>query len=237
MIAALWTYDGWYGLTFSAGEMKNPGRSLPLGLIGGTAIIAGLYMLINFVYLRAMPVESMSGESRIGEAAAAILLGPAAGRWLAAAVVVSTFGCLAATILYSSRIYHPMAEDGLFFRSLARIDPVSRVPARSLWAQSLWAVLLTLSGSYSQLYTYAVLVTVLFHVLAGLAVFVLRRSRPDAERPYRVWGYPVVPIAFLGAMAILLVNTVAERPVESLLGLGLVALGLPAYFYLRRVNR
>jgi APA family basic amino acid/polyamine antiporter len=236
MIAALWTYDGWYGLTFSAGEMKNPGRSLPLGLIGGTAIITGLYMLINFVYLRAMPVERMAGESRIGEAAAAILLGPAAGQWLAAAVVISTFGCLAATILYSSRIYHPMAEDGLFFRSLARIDPVSHVPARSLWAQSLWAVLLTLSGSYSQLYTYAVLVTVLFHVLAGAAVFVLRRRRPDALRPYRVWGYPWVPIAFLGAMAVLLVNTVAERPVESLLGLGLVALGLPAYVYLRRTN-
>ncbi|MBP9144450.1 MAG: amino acid permease [Thermoanaerobaculia bacterium] len=234
MIAALWTYDGWYGLTFSAGEMKNPGRSLPLGLIGGTAIITALYLLINFVYLRAMPVERMAGESRIGEAAATALLGPLAGQWLAAAVVVSTFGCLAATILYSSRIYHPMAEDGLFFRSLARIDPVTHVPARSLWAQSLWAVVLTLSGSYSQLYTYAVLVTVLFHVMAGAAVFVLRRTRPEAPRPYRVWGYPYVPIAFLAAMAVLLVNTVVERPVESLLGLGLVALGLPAYVWLRR---
>ena len=237
MIAALWTYDGWYGLTFSAGEMKNPGRSLPLGLIGGTAIITGLYLLINFVYLRAMPVGKMANESRIGEAAAALLLGPVAGQWLAAAVVVSTFGCLAATILYSSRIYQPMAEDGLFFRALSRIDPVTHVPARSLWAQSLWAVVLTLSGSYSQLYTYAVLVTVLFHVLAGAAVFRLRRSHPGADRPYRVWGYPWVPIAFLGAMLVLLVNTVAERPVESLLGLGLVALGLPAYVYLRRANR
>ena len=119
-------------------------------------------------------------------------------QWLAAAVVVSTFGCLAATILYSSRIYQPMAEDGLFFRSLSRIDPLTHVPARSLWAQSLWAVVLTLSGSYSQLYTYSVLVTVLFHVLAGAAVFVLRRTRPAAPRPYRVWGYPLVPIAFLG---------------------------------------
>lgn len=234
MIAALWTYDGWYGLTFSAGEMKDPGRSLPLGLIGGTAMVTGLYLLINLVYLRAMPVERMANESRIGEAAASALLGPAAGQWLAAAVVVSTFGCLAATILYSSRIYQPMAADGLFFRSLARIDPVSHVPARSLWAQSLWAVVLTLSGSYSQLYTYAVLVTLLFHVLAGAAVFVLRRSRPQASRPYRVWGYPLVPILFLAAMTVLLVNTVAERPIESLLGLGLVALGLPAYLYLKR---
>ena len=236
MIAALWTYDGWYGLTFAAGEMRNPGRSLPLGLIGGTAIITGLYLLINFVYLRAIPVERMAAESRIGEAAAATLFGPAAGQWLAAVVVVSTFGCLAATILYSSRIYQPMAADGLFFSSLARIDPVTHVPARSLWAQSLWAVLLTLSGSYSQLYTYSVLVSLLFHVLAGAAVFTLRRKRPQMERPYRVWGYPWVPIAFIAAMTVLLINTVAERPIESLLGLGLVALGLPAYLYLRRVN-
>ncbi len=236
MIAALWTYDGWYGLTFAAGEMKNPGRTLPLGLIGGTAIITGLYLLLNFVYLRAIPVERMGGETRIGEAAAAALFGPAAGHWLAAVVVVSTFGCLAATILYSSRIYQPMAADGLFFPAIAKIDPVTHVPARSLWAQSLWSVLLTLSGSYSQLYTYAVLVSLVFHALAGAGVLTLRRSRPQAERPYRVWGYPVVPIAFLGAMAVLLVNTVVERPVESLLGLGLVALGLPAYVYLRRTH-
>jgi APA family basic amino acid/polyamine antiporter len=234
MIAVLWTYDGWYGLTFAAGEMKNPGRTLPRALIGGSVIITALYLLLNFVYLRAIPVAEMAGLPRIGEAAASSLLGPAAGQWLAAIVVVSTFGCLAATILYSSRIYQPMAEDGLFFPALARIDPVSHVPARSLWAQSAWAVLLTVSGSYVQLYTYAVLVSLLFHGLAGAAVITLRRQRPQADRPYRVWGYPLVPLAFLGGMAVLLVNTVVERPVESLLGLGLVALGLPAYLYLRR---
>ena len=236
MIAALWTYDGWYGLTFSAGEMKNPERSLPLGLIGGTAIIVALYMLINLVYLRALPLAEIAGQNRIGEAAVVSLFGAAAGQWLAAAVVLSTFGCLAATILYSSRIYQPMAEDGLFFRSLAKIDPVRRVPLRSLWAQSLWAVLLTLSGTYSQLYTYVVFAGLLFHLATGAAVFVLRVRQPQLPRPYRVWGYPVVPIAFLIATAILLVNTLLERPAESLAGRGLVALGLPAYAYLRRGN-
>ncbi|MGE0641358.1 MAG: APC family permease [Thermoanaerobaculia bacterium] len=234
MIAALWTYDGWYGLTFSAGEMRDPGRTLPRGLIWGTLLITALYLLINAVYLRALPIDRIASESRIGEAAVAALFGATAGHWLAAAVAVSGFGCLAATVLYSSRIYHPMAEDGLFFRSLAKIDPVRRVPLRSLWAQSLWAVLLTLSGTYSQLYTFCIFAGLLFHLAAGLTIFVLRRREPGRERPYRVWGYPWVPLAFLLATAILLVNTLLERPVESLAGLGLVALGLPAYWLLRR---
>jgi APA family basic amino acid/polyamine antiporter len=237
MIAALWTYDGWYGSTFSAGEMRDPGRTLPIGLIGGTAIVMALYLLINLVYLRALPVEAMAGESRIGEAAVAALFGVGAGKALAAAVVLSTFGCLAATILYSSRIYQPMAADGLFFRSLATIDPVRRVPLASLWSQSIWAMLLTLSGTYSQLYTFSVFAGLLFHAAAGAAVLVLRRKAPELARPYLVWGYPVVPLLFLVAMSILIVNTVVERPVESLLGLGIVATGFPAFYFLRRSNR
>ncbi len=234
MIAALWTYDGWYGLTFSAGEIRDPARNLPLGLVGGTALITLLYLALNWVYLRALPVAQLGAESRVGEAAAAALFGPSGARWLAAAVLVSTFGCLAGTLLYSSRIYQPMAEDGVFFRSLATIHPVHRVPTRSLWAQSLWAVLLTVSGTYDQLYTYVVFVAVLFHVATGAAVFVLRRKAPEHDRPYRVWGYPWVPLLFIAASVALVVNTLFERPVESLLGLGLVAAGLPAYFWWRR---
>lgn len=234
MVAALWTFDGWYGLTFSAGEMRDPGRSLPRGLIGGTLLITALYLLANLVYLRALPLERLAAEPRVAEAAATVLFGALGGRLLSAAVVVSSFGCLAATILYSSRIYQPMASDGVFFRSLARIDPARHVPANSLWAQSAWAVLLTLSGTYNQLFTYVVFVAVLFHVLTGAAVFTLRRKAPALARPYRVWGYPVVPILFIVASGWIVVNTVLERPVESLLGLGIIALGLPAYAYWRR---
>ena len=237
MIAALWTYDGWYGLTFSAGEMKRPERDLPLGLIGGTAIVTVLYVLLNLVYLRALPIETIAGSPRVAEAAAAVLFGARGAQLLTAAVLVSTFGCLAATILYSSRVYPPMAEDGLFFRGLARIDPRTRVPARSLWAQSVWSILLTLTGTYAQLYTYVVFVAVLFHVGAGAALFVLRRRYPDRPRPYRVWGHPWVPLAFIGASLLLVVNTVWERPVESVAGLLLLALGLPAYAYWRRTRR
>ena len=237
MIAALWTFDGWYGLTLSAGEVRRPGRNLPLGLIAGTGAVLVMYTLLNLVYLRALPVAAMAGTPRIGESAAAALFGPAGARLVTLAVLVSTLGCLASTILYAARIYLPMAQDGVFFPTLARVHPRFRTPARCLVAQGAWAVLLTVTGTYSQLYTYAIFAATLFHVATGAAVFVLRRTRPALPRPYRVWGYPVVPALFLLACALLVANTLAERPAESLAGLGLVALGLPAYAAWRRLPR
>jgi basic amino acid/polyamine antiporter, APA family len=236
MIAALWTYDGWYGLTFSAGEMRDPARGLPRGLVFGTVAVVVLYALVNVVYTRALSVGEMAATTRVGETAAAALFGPPGARLLSLAVVISTFGCLSATILYSSRTYHPMAEDGVFFPSLARIHPVHRTPGRSLWAQSAWAIVLTLSGTYEQLYTYVVFAVVIAHVATGAAVFVLRRTRPDHPRPYRTWGYPYVPAVFILWSLLLVANTLRERPTQSLLGLGLVALGLPAYAYWRRIR-
>ena len=234
MIAALWTYDGWYGLTFSAGEMKDPGRNLPLGLIIGTAAVGALYLLVNVVYLRTLSLPEMASHPRVAEAVAAALMGPMGARLLSAVVVISTFGCVSSTILYSSRIYQPMAVDGVFFRSLAVIHPRYRTPVRSLWAQSAWAMVLTASGTYEQLFTYVVFAALLFHVATGAAVFVLRRSRPDAPRPYRVWGYPVVPTLFILSSLLLVQNTLFEKPRESVLGLFLVALGVPSYLYWRR---
>jgi APA family basic amino acid/polyamine antiporter len=234
MIAALWTYDGWYGLTFSAGEMKDPGRNLPVGIILGTAGVVSLYVLVNVVFVRTLSVAEMASHPRIAEAVAAALLGPMGARLLSAVVVVSALGCVSATILYSSRIYQPMAADGVFFRSLAVIHPRYRTPVRSLWAQSLWAIVLTVSGTYDQLFTYVVFAALLFHVATGASVFVFRRTRPDAPRPYRVWGYPVVPVLFILASLLLVGNTLLERPRESVLGLVLVSLGVPAYLYWRR---
>ncbi|MGB5657872.1 MAG: amino acid permease [Thermoanaerobaculia bacterium] len=234
MIAALWTYDGWYGPTFSAGEMKTPSRSLPIGLIWGTVTIMVLYALVNLVYFRALSMEAMAATPRIAETAAAALFGPGAAKLVSLGVLISTFGCLSATILYSPRIYLPMARDGVFFRSLAAVHPKFHTPGRSLWAQSLWAIALTLSGTYEQLYTYVVFAAVLFHAATTGAVFILRRKMPEAPRPYRVWGYPVVPALFIGASILLIANTLMEKPIESLLGLGLVALGLPAYLWWSR---
>jgi APA family basic amino acid/polyamine antiporter len=237
MIAVLWTFDGWYGLTLSAGEVRRPERNLPLGLIAGTGAVLVMYTLLNLVYLRALPVAEMAGTPRIGESAAAALFGPTGARLVTLAVLVSTLGCLASTILYAARIYLPMAQDGVFFPTLARVHPRFRTPARCLVAQGAWAVALTVTGTYSQLYTYAIFAATLFHVATGAAVFVLRRTRPGLPRPYRVWGYPVVPALFLLACALLVANTLAERPAESLVGLGLVALGLPAYAAWRHRRR
>ncbi|HVR70845.1 MAG TPA: amino acid permease [Vicinamibacteria bacterium] len=234
MIAVFWTYDGWYGFAFLAGEVRRPERNIPLGLITGTLAITGLYLLVNLVYARAVPLEEMGQTSRIGETAAAALFGPTGARLVSLAVVVSTFGCISATVLYAARGYLPMAQDGLFFRSLSRIHPRYRTPTACLVAQGAWAVALTFTGTYEQLYTYVIFALFLFHALTGAAVIVLRRTRPDAPRPYRTWGYPVVPALFVLAASALLVNTLVEKPLESFLGLLLVGAGVPAYLWWRR---
>lgn len=233
MIAVLWSFDGWYGVTGVAGEMRNPERNLPLGLIGGTAAVTLLYLLMNIVYVRALPVEAMGQTGRIGEAAATALFGPLGARLITAAVLVSSFGCISSTILYAARIYLPMAQEGLFFPALARIHPRYRTPSACIAAQGLWSVLLTFSGSYEQLYTYVMFAVVAFHAATGAAVFVLRRTRPEAPRPYHVWGYPWVPLLFILASIALVANTLLEKPVESLIGVALVLLGLPAYAFWR----
>jgi len=234
MIATLWTYDGWYALTFSAGEVKQPARNLPRGLLIGVGVVVLAYGALSHVYLRALPQEILSHSTRVAEDAAFALAGPRAARFTALAVVISSFGCLAATILYSSRVYQPMAADGVFFRRVAHIHPKHRTPVQALWLQSLVATLLALSGSYNQLFTFVTFGGLLFHVLTGLALFRLRATRPDQPRPYRAWGYPVVPAVFVLGMVWLTVNTLLAAPRESLLGLALIAAGLPAYGWWRR---
>ncbi len=234
LIATLWTYDGWYALTFSAGEVRDPRRDLPRGLIAGVLVVIAVYALLNVVYLRALDVRELAGTTRAAEAAARALFGESVARAVTAAVAVSAFGCLSATLLYSSRIYQPMAADGLFFRGVATIHPRWRTPVTALWLQSAIAAVLALTGSYTQLFTYVTFGGVLFHVAAGLAVFRLRATRPEAPRPYRAWGWPWLPALFVLAMALLTANTLRAAPRESLLGLLAIAAGVPAYLAWRR---
>lgn len=234
MIGALWAYDGWNNAAMVAGEMRDPGRTLPRGLFIGTATITALYLLLNAFYLRALPMSEVAGAPRIAEGAAAAVFGSTGARFVSATIVLSAFGCLSANILAGARIYLAMARDGVFFRWLADVHPIRRVPARSLWLQAAVAVVFAVSGSYEQLYTYVTFAVVLFQAAAGAAIFVLRRARPELPRPYRAWGYPWVPMLFVLASLALVVNTLLERPLESLLGLAFLAVGLPAYAMWRR---
>ena len=236
LVAVLWTYDGWYVLTFSAGEMRRPERTLPRGLVLGVAAVAMLYLAINWVYLRTLDVPTLARTSRVGEAAAAALLGPGAARAVTLVILLSMFGCLAANVLCCARIYLPMAEDGLFFRRLARIHPRHRTPSSSLLAQGVLAAAIALSGTYAELYTTVVFAGVLFHAATAAAVFVLRRTRPDAERPFRAWGYPWTTGAFVVVCLVVASVTLVQAPVRSVLGLGLIAAGLPAYAFWSRTR-
>lgn len=233
MIGVLWCYDGWYQATFCAGEIRDPGRSLPRGMLIGTIVTAALYVLINLVYLRALPTIELGRSPSIAEAAAGVLFGPRFAALVTLAIFIAVFGCLSANVLTAARIYLPMAQDGLFFRSLAKIHPVHRTPAACIVAQGVWSIVLALSGSYEQLGTYVIFAVFLFHTGTGAALFVLRRTWPDRPRAYRVWGYPWTPVVFILTSLAFVTNTLIVRPIESLWGLLLMALGLPAYLWWR----
>jgi APA family basic amino acid/polyamine antiporter len=237
LLAVLGCFDGWYQATFSAGELRDPSKSLPRGMIAGTFLVGVLYLLINVVYFRALPVEAVGQSERIGEAAVTALLGANAGRLMSLAILVSVFGCLSATILTASRICLPMAQDGLLWRGLATIHPRHRTPGASIIVLCVWSVLLLFSGSYEQLFDYAIFAAFVFHAATGVALFALRHRRPDALRPYRVWGYPLVPAIFVLTSLGLVLNTLWEKPRESLLGLGIVALGALVYLWTRAKSR
>jgi len=229
IVVVLGNFDGWYQATLSAGEITRPERNLPLGMIGGTTLIGVLYLLVNLVYFRAMPLSEIGASPRIGEAATTALLGPGAGRLLAAAVLVSVFGCLSSAIIGASRLGLPMSEDAPAFRWMSRIHPRYKTPTAGIITLCIWSMLLVLSGSYEQLFQYSLFASIIFHVITGLALFHLRRHRPDTPRPYRVIGYPWVPALFVVAMTGLVLNTFYERPLQSLFGVGLVALGVPFF--------
>ena len=237
LVAILGNYDGWYQATLSAGEIKRPERNLPLGMIGGTVVVAVIYLLVNVVYFRAMPLEAIGQSTKIGEDAATALLGPIAGRLLAGAVVLSTFSCISSSIVGGSRLCLPMAADGSFFPWFAKIHPRFKTPTTGIGVLAVWSAFLVLSGSYEQIFDYVLFASFIFHAATGLAIFRLRRTMPNVERPYRVYGYPLVPAFFTLAMIGLVVNTLRERPFQSAMGVGLVLLGLPAYLWMRRSHR
>jgi APA family basic amino acid/polyamine antiporter len=234
MIAVMWTYEGWYYVAFAAGEIKDAARIVPRALVIGTVSLTAIYAIVNLAYMWSLTVEEMSGVTRIAERAVSALVGPAGAGLVAATVVISTFGCNVAGVIASSRLCFAMAADRRFFPAAARVHPVYQTPHVALLLTSLWSALLTLSGGYEALFTYVTFASVLFGVLGGIAIFVLRASKPAHPRPYRAFGYPIVPALYVLGSFALVWNTLMERPVESLAGLGLVAIGLPFYWYWKK---
>lgn len=237
MIAVLWAYESWYFITFAAGEIENPKRNVPRALGIGVALLTLIYLAVNVAYFFALPLAEMRGVTRIAEKAAVAMAGVHGADLVAITVVVSTFGCNAAGVLAGSRLLFAMSRDGFFFPVGARVHARYHTPHVAIAALTLWSTLLTLSGTYEQLFTYVMFSSVLFSVFGGLALFRLRRIKPDLPRPYVAWGYPVVPGVFVAISIAFVWNTLMERPFESVAGLGLLALGLPIYWYWQHRDR
>jgi len=237
MIAVLWTCEGWYFLTLAAGEVEDAHRNLPRALVGGILALTTIYLLVNLAYLYALSIDEMMGVTRIAERAASTLIGPSGAAFVALTVLVSTLGANVAAILAGSRLLFAMANDGVFFPAARLVHPIHRTPHVAIVALTAWAALLALSGTYEQLFTYVMFTSILFSVAGGVALFRLRVKMPHHPRPYRTWGYPVVPIVFIAGSVAFVANTLMERPAESLSGLALLALGVPVYWYWQRRSR
>jgi APA family basic amino acid/polyamine antiporter len=235
MVGSLFSSDAWNNVTFTGEEVRNPRRNLPLALGLGVSAISLLYLATNFSYLNLLPLEAIqtASEDRVATAAVAVVLGPVAVQVMAVAIMISTFGCMNGMILAGARVYYAMARDGLFFRKVARIDPKRRTPAVSLAVQCAWACLLTLSGTYSDLLDYVIFAVLLFYMLTIAGIFVLRRRRPDIDRPYRAVGYPLIPALYIAAAGLIEVLLLLYKPDYTWPGLIIVLLGIPVYYLWR----
>ncbi len=233
LVGPLFSSDAWNNVTFTGAEVKNAKRNLPLALLAGTAIVCGVYFFCNLIYVRVLPFAAIqhAPADRVATAAMEAILGSKGAALMAAAIVISTFGCMNGMSLAGARVYYAMAKDRLFFRSVGKVNPKYRTPAVSLMVQAVWASLLTLSGTYNELLDYVIFAVLLFYILTILGLFRLRRTRPDAPRPYRAWGYPVVPVVYIVLALFIEWALLMHRPVRSLAGLGIVAVGIPIYYF------
>jgi APA family basic amino acid/polyamine antiporter len=237
MIAVLWAYEGWHILTYNAGEVNNPKRNLTSGLLLGTFVIIVLYLTVNIAYLYALPFEKISGSQRLASDAMELALGSQGGTLIAVAILISITGAINSNVLGGPRVYFAMARENLFFSPFAYVQPRYVVPTVSIVLQGLWASLLTLVGSFERLFSYTVFVSWLFYGLGGIAVIVLRQKRPYLERPYKAWGYPVVPLMFALMAFLIVMNTIVNDFKNAFWGLLVVVTGLPAYLYWERKKK
>ena len=245
-VGSLFSADAWNNVTFTAGEVKNPSRNLPLSLALGTGVVIALFIACNFIYLSALPlVGSPTGatlvergiqyarEDRVATAVVTRMFGSAGGALMAVAIMISAFGCCNGLILSGARVYYAMAKDGLFFRGVARLHPGYKTPAISLMVQMVWTCVLCISGSYGQLLDYIIFAVLVFYVLTIFGLFVLRRTHPEAERPYKAVGYPILPAIYIVMALFIDVVLLRYKPQYTWPGLFIVLLGIPVYYIWR----
>ena len=238
-VGSLFSSDAWNNVTFTAGEIKNPKRNLPLSLALGTGVVLLLYIACNFVYLSVLPMAAIQNapQDRVATAVMQTAFAGLGAKLMAAAILVSTFGCVNGLLLAGARVYYAMSQDGLFFKSVGKLDEKTKTPVNSLWMQCVWACLLCLSGQYGNLLDYVIFAVLVFYVLTIGGLFVLRRTRPEAPRPYKAIGYPVLPALYI-VMAIWICGVLLRyKPQYTWPGLILVLLGVPVYWvWTRRSN-
>jgi len=234
MIGVLWAYEGWQYVTFSAGETLDPQRIFGRGIVIGTALLVGIYVLANIGYFSVLGVDGVAASNRVATDAASLVLGPAAGKVLALVILVSIFSAANGLTLTLPRLFFAMANDRVFFAKLGTVHPAFGTLAAAILGTAAWSAVLVLSGSFEQLLTYVVFMSWLWFALAALAIFAYRRRAPGAVRPFSTPGYPVTPLLFIAAALVIVVNTIVAQPMQSIVGLGLALLGVPAYFMWRR---
>jgi APA family basic amino acid/polyamine antiporter len=232
-IPVIFAYSGWNAVIYIAGEVKNPESNLPRALLWANLIVIGLYLAINVVYLYAVPVSEMQGALRVSEVATTALFGYQTSAWITAMITVSILGALNVVTMLGPRIYYAMARDGVFFKGLARVHPTFNTPVNAIVLQGVWASFLIVTGTFGTLFTYVSVIITLFSAFTVGSVIVLRFKRPDLKRPYKLWGYPLVPIFFIIAHLWIVWGSVTEKPFESLVGVFIVSLGIPAYLIWR----
>ena len=237
MLGVLWAYEGWQYSTFTAGETIDPQRTFPRALLLGVAALVGIYLLANVAYLTALGPNGLAASRSAAAASLAAVVGPRSAKLIALAVAISILGATNGVILTAPRVYYAMARDGVFFDKLAVVHPRFRTPAFAVIAGSLWAAVLTATGTFEQLFTYTVFTGWLFYGLAAACLFVYRRKWPERQRLYSVPAYPWTPLLFILAAAALVLNTVVAQPRTAAIGLGIVLLGAPAYLIWRRRKR
>lgn len=233
-IPVIFAYAGWNAVIYMAGEVRDPDRNLPAALLWANVLVIVLYLAINAVYVYGLPPAKMQGELRVSEVATTALFGYQTSAIITAIITISILGALNVSVMAGPRVYFAMAQDGIFFRGLARVHPRFHTPTNAIILQAVWSSVLILTGTFDALFTYVSVIIALFSALTVGALLVLRLTKPYLRRPYKIWGYPIVPLLFIVVNLWIALATLQEKPLDALRGLGIVALGIPAYLFWSR---